>query len=585
MKIILRSLLTLIAFLYLAGYSVAEAQVTYTIGGNLAGLSSGIVILKNGSDSLSLSANGSFTFPTPLASGSLYATSVLIQPPSQTCTVSGGDNGNGSGTVTSANVTSISVNCVSTYTVSGTISGLAASGLVLRLNATSLIVANGATTFKFATALTDGASYAVSVGIQPVGYTCTVTGGGNGNGTGTIASGNVTNIVVTCAKTYTIGGTISGLTGSGLRITLNGGSSKLIASNATSYVFSTALTSGTSYTVAIQTQPTGQFCTVTNGGPLNIGSTNVTNANISCISTYVVSGTVTGHTGTVTLTNNGSNAQTVLVGSSTFSFPAQNAGTSWNVVATIAGQTCSVTTGNAAGSNISANKTVTFICSATTRTIGGTVTGLGTGKTVILNNNGTDAKSITVNGAFTFATAVASGANYLVTVATQPAGQTCLVVNASGAVSGTIITNVAVICTTSTYTVGGTLSGLGTGQSVVLVNNGTNALTVAADGSFTFTTPLAPGAYAVTVQSQPVGQTCTVSAGSGTIISSNISNVVVTCTTNATNGNCSNASNASAPASDPFWAMYSAPTSAPANATPIIKTELADPFATCVGGP
>ena len=149
----------------------------------------------------------------------------------------------------------------------------------------------------------------------------------------------------------------------------------------------------------------------------------------------------------------------------------------------------------------------------------------------------------------------------------------------------TNITNVAVICTTSTYTVGGTLSGLATGQSVVLVNNGTNALTVAADGSFTFTTPLAPGAYAVTVQSQPIGQTCTVSAGSGTIISSNISNVVVTCTTNATNGNCSNASNASAPASDPFWAMYSAPTSAPANATPIIKTELADPFAACVGGP
>ena len=572
------------AFISLAGYSVAEAQVTYNVGVNLTGLSSGTVILKNGNDSLSLNTNGSFNFPTPLASGDAYAVSVLIQPPSQTCSVSGGDNGNGSGTVAGANVTNVNVNCVSTYTVSGTISGLAASGLVLRLNATSLIVANGATTFKFATALTDGSTYAVSVGIQPVGYTCTVTGGGNGNGTGTIASGNVNNIVVTCAKTYTIGGTISGLTGSGLRITLNGGSSKLIASNATSYTFSTALTSGTSYTVAIQIQPSGQFCSVTNGGPLNIGSTNVTNANISCINTYVVSGTVTGHTSTVTLTNNGSNAQTVLVGSSSFSFPAQNAGTSWNVVAIATGQTCTVTTGNAAGSNISANKTVAFIC-VPNRTVGGTLTGLGSGKTVVLNNNGADAKSITVNGAFTFATAVASGSNYLVTVATQPAGQTCLVVNGSGTIGSTNINNVAVLCQTTTYTVGGTLSGLGTGQSVVLVNNGTSALTVSADGLFTFATPLAPGAYAVTVQSQPVGQTCTVSAGSGTIISSNISNVVVTCTTNATNGNCSNASNASAPASDPFWAMYSAPTSAPANATPIIKTELADPFAACVGGP
>ena len=136
MKIIVRSLLLLLAFISLAGYSVAEAQVTYNVGVNLTGLSSGTVILKNGSDSLPLNTNGSFNFPTPLASGDTYAVSVLIQPPSQTCSVSGGDNGNGSGTVTSGNVTSISVNCVSTYTVSGTISGLAASGLVLRLNCT-----------------------------------------------------------------------------------------------------------------------------------------------------------------------------------------------------------------------------------------------------------------------------------------------------------------------------------------------------------------------------------------------------------------------------------------------------------------
>ena len=219
--------------------------------------------------------------------------------------------------------------------------------------------------------------------------------------------------------------------------------------------------------------------------------------------------------------------------------------------------------------------------------MGGTVTGLGSGKTVVLNNNGTDAKSITVNGAFTFATAVASGANYLVTVATQPVSQTCLVVNGSGSIGSTNINNVAVLCQTTTYTVGGTLSGLGTGQSVVLVNNGTSALTVAADGNFTFTTPLAPGAYAVTVQSPPVGQTCTVSAGSGTITSNNISNVVVTCTTNATNlpGNCSDASNARIPTSDPFWTIYSAPTNVASDSTPIINNEQTDPFGSCLLSP
>ena len=287
-----RSLLALLAFAFLMCLSVAEAQVTYSIGVNLAGLSGGTVILKNGSDTLPLGTNGSYSFATPLALGSPYAVSVLIQPPSQTCSVSGGDNGNGSGTVAGASVI-VGVNCVSAYTVSGTISGLAGSGLVLRLNSTSLIVANGANSFKFATALTDAAPYLVSVGIQPVGYTCLVT-----NGSGNIAGANVTDVLVACAKTYTVGGAITGLTGSGLRLALNGGASKLIASNATSYVFSTALTSGTAYSVAIQTQPSGQFCSVSGGdsgtGSGAIASANVTNVGITCSSVHsaAISGTV-----------------------------------------------------------------------------------------------------------------------------------------------------------------------------------------------------------------------------------------------------------------------------------------------------
>ena len=83
-----------------------------------------------------------------------------------------------------------------------------------------------------------------------------------------------------------------------------------------------------------------------------------------------------------------------------------------------------------------------------------------------------------------------------------------------------------------TYSVGGTASGL-TGP-VVLENNGGDALTVSADGSFTFPTQLASGAaYNVTVQANPTGQTCTVANGSGSIASADVSNVSVTCTTNA----------------------------------------------------
>ena len=81
-----------------------------------------------------------------------------------------------------------------------------------------------------------------------------------------------------------------------------------------------------------------------------------------------------------------------------------------------------------------------------------------------------------------------------------------------------------------TYTIGGTVSGLGTGLSVGLLNNGGNALTVNANGAFTFSTALANGsAYAVTVGTQPTGQVCTVSNGSGSVAAANVANVGVAC--------------------------------------------------------
>lgn len=78
------------------------------------------------------------------------------------------------------------------------------------------------------------------------------------------------------------------------------------------------------------------------------------------------------------------------------------------------------------------------------------------------------------------------------------------------------------------YTVGGTVSGL-TG-TVSLLNNGGDALSVTSNGSFTFLTSLGDGsAYAVTVGTQPDGQTCAVSSGSGTITGADVTDVSVTC--------------------------------------------------------
>jgi hypothetical protein len=171
-----------------------------------------------------------------------------------------------------------------------------------------------------------------------------------------------------------------------------------------------------------------------------------------------------------------------------------------------------------------------------TYTVGGTVSGL-TG-TVALLNNGGDGLSVTADGGFTFATALADGAGYAVTIDTQPTGQSCEVANGTGTIAGADVTDVAVTCTDdppppppppATYTVGGTVSGL-TG-TVALLNNGGDGLSVTADGGFTFATALADGAgYAVTIDAQPTGQSCEVANGTGTIAGADVTDVAVTCT-------------------------------------------------------
>jgi 6-phosphogluconolactonase (cycloisomerase 2 family) len=168
-------------------------------------------------------------------------------------------------------------------------------------------------------------------------------------------------------------------------------------------------------------------------------------------------------------------------------------------------------------------------------TVGGSVTGLsGTG--LVLQDNGGDNLAVSASGPFTFATKLNSGAAYSVTVMTQPTGQTCTVASGTGTVTANV-TNVAVSCTNtaSNVTIGGTVQGL-SGTGLVLQDNGGDSLSVTQNGPFTFATALAAGAaYAVTVSTQPSSptQNCTVTNGTGTTASSNVTTVTVSCTTSA----------------------------------------------------
>jgi uncharacterized repeat protein (TIGR03803 family) len=85
--------------------------------------------------------------------------------------------------------------------------------------------------------------------------------------------------------------------------------------------------------------------------------------------------------------------------------------------------------------------------------------------------------------------------------------------------------------TPATFSVGGTVSGL-SGDGLILTNNDIDSLSVSSNGKFKFSlTSSGVGVYAVDIATQPPGQVCTVTNGSGLIAHASITNVNVVCAT------------------------------------------------------
>ena len=103
------------------------AASTFTVGGTVTGFPSGssITLLDHGGDALTLtntsnSTSENFVFATALASGAAYTVTVQTPPAGETCSV-----GNGSGTIGSANVTNVSINCAAAPAMLNNPNGLA----------------------------------------------------------------------------------------------------------------------------------------------------------------------------------------------------------------------------------------------------------------------------------------------------------------------------------------------------------------------------------------------------------------------------------------------------------------------------
>ena len=144
-------------------------------------------------------------------------------------------------------------------------------------------------------------------------------------------------------------------------------------------------------------------------------------------------------------------------------------------------------------------------------------------------SDGSDTYRVPPNASnFTLPTAIAYGSGYTVSVRTQPAGLTCTVSGGSGTVPASAVMNVEVTCASSSYTLGGSISGLTT--SGLVLTDGVESLSVSANAAqFSMPHALASGSsYAVAIQAQPSRGGCQIAHDTGTV-SGDVDSVQVTC--------------------------------------------------------
>lgn len=264
---------------------ITDLQVTcstdaFAITGSVSGLAgTGLLIQNNAGDDLAIQADGRFAFPVKVASGARYAVTVKTQPgtPAQTCSVT-----QAAGTVVDRNVADVAIVCATnTYTIGGNVSGLTGrTGLILQNNASDDFTVNADGAFTFPTPVASGSTSLVTVKTSPAGLACTVAPRPS-----TPVTANVSDVHVMCSPVMlSVGGVLTGMTGTGL-VLQNNGTNDLVLSANGSFTFAQPVAFGSPYAVSVKTQPRLEECTVTNGS--GTATATVTNVMITCISQQV----------------------------------------------------------------------------------------------------------------------------------------------------------------------------------------------------------------------------------------------------------------------------------------------------------
>jgi hypothetical protein len=162
-----------------------------------------------------------------------------------------------------------------------------------------------------------------------------------------------------------------------------------------------------------------------------------------------IGGTVTGLSPGVSVTLQDNDTDNLTVSSDQgFTFAAAlPSGATYNVsvLTQPVGETCAVGNGTGTVDAQVDNVTIVTVTCSVTSSVGGTVAGLAAGESVWVANNG-QLLPIAANGPFAFPGRLAAGSPYTVTIAVQPAQQTCVVSNGSGVVSSAGMAGVAITC-------------------------------------------------------------------------------------------------------------------------------------------
>jgi hypothetical protein len=159
--------------------------------------------------------------------------------------------------------------------------GVQNSGLVLQNGGDTVTVPAGASRFSFPNSISYGTEYNVTVKTQPAHMSCGPVGSTN---IGSAGHTTTINVLMRCAQnTYSLSGTVSGLTADGLTV-INGsnGTGLQIAKGATTFSYPEPVPVGVAYGLSVLTQPTGLRCTIANGTDV-MGDADRANIAISCV--------------------------------------------------------------------------------------------------------------------------------------------------------------------------------------------------------------------------------------------------------------------------------------------------------------